>query len=466
MYIPGEWMENLGFPGIAIQRARRLLVACGVMMGSLSCLAALLLLVVPSENPTLILPGITVIALGLLGLPVVALVSLYRGIPSVQEKKEIEQRLSQVSSELEQAQKDPQLRDRVPAVQHRKQRIQAQFVPYQELSFASYLRIVVTSLNTAVIKVGALFISLGGLAACCAVGYSLLAASDSAADVPPVDRPHIGLAVSPSAAPIRLTATPTNSVTATVLPTRTASITSTPVLFTAVASTAVDFTAVPSATATMTPLPAQVVAGSACLQGTPQEADLLSVLDGDTIEVRLLEDQQVYRLRYIGIDSPESGAPFAAEAAAANARMVAGQLLLLFRDVSQVDRYGRLLRYVVAGEIFVNYELTRQGLASPVNFPPDEACASTFLQAEGDARADQAGWYAPGVVNPFSPAGSAPAGGEGGSRPGCSPAYPDICLPPPPPDLDCADVPARRFRVLPPDPHHFDGDGDGIGCKS
>lgn len=49
----------------------------------------------------------------------------------------------------------------------------------------------------------------------------------------------------------------------------------------------------------------------------------------------------------------------------------------------------------------------------------------------------------------------------------CSPAYPDFCIPPPPPDLDCKDVrPHRRFRALPPDPHNFDADGNGIGCES
>jgi uncharacterized protein DUF1524 len=47
----------------------------------------------------------------------------------------------------------------------------------------------------------------------------------------------------------------------------------------------------------------------------------------------------------------------------------------------------------------------------------------------------------------------------------CDPAYPSVCIPPPPPDLDCADITFRRFTVLPPDPHHFDGDGDGIGCE-
>lgn len=49
---------------------------------------------------------------------------------------------------------------------------------------------------------------------------------------------------------------------------------------------------------------------------------------------------------------------------------------------------------------------------------------------------------------------------------GCDPAYPGVCIPPAPPDLDCGDVPYRRFQVLSPDPHGFDRDGDGIGCES
>ncbi len=47
----------------------------------------------------------------------------------------------------------------------------------------------------------------------------------------------------------------------------------------------------------------------------------------------------------------------------------------------------------------------------------------------------------------------------------CDPSYPDVCIPSPPPDLDCDEIPYRRFRVLPPDPHGFDGDVDGIGCE-
>ena len=47
----------------------------------------------------------------------------------------------------------------------------------------------------------------------------------------------------------------------------------------------------------------------------------------------------------------------------------------------------------------------------------------------------------------------------------CDPSYPDVCIPPPPPNLDCGDISERRFTVLPPDPHGFDGRGNnGVGC--
>lgn len=50
--------------------------------------------------------------------------------------------------------------------------------------------------------------------------------------------------------------------------------------------------------------------------------------------------------------------------------------------------------------------------------------------------------------------------------PSCDPSYPGICIPPNSPDLDCGEISDRRFQVLPPDPHRFDSDHDGIGCES
>jgi len=52
------------------------------------------------------------------------------------------------------------------------------------------------------------------------------------------------------------------------------------------------------------------------------------------------------------------------------------------------------------------------------------------------------------------------------SKQQCDKSYPDFCIPSPPPDLNCKDISRKNFRVLPPDPHRFDRDKDGIGCES
>jgi len=57
-----------------------------------------------------------------------------------------------------------------------------------------------------------------------------------------------------------------------------------------------------------------------------------------------------------------------------------------------------------------------------------------------------------------------PAEAEDRAVPG--PAYPTVCIPSPPPDLDCGQISYRNFKVLAPDPHRFDGDNDGIGCET
>jgi micrococcal nuclease len=77
---------------------------------------------------------------------------------------------------------------------------------------------------------------------------------------------------------------------------------------------------------------------------------------------------------------------------------------------------------------------------------------SRFLAAQREARADGRGVWGK-CVTPTS-VGS------------CDPAYPGVCIPPPPPDLDCGDISEHHFTVLPPDPHHFDQDSNGIGCES
>lgn len=73
---------------------------------------------------------------------------------------------------------------------------------------------------------------------------------------------------------------------------------------------------------------------------------------------------------------------------------------------------------------------------------------------------------APPVPAPAVPLVATVAPAPAPARGNCDPSYPTVCIPPSPPDLDCGDVGYRRFQVLPPDPHRFDGDYDGVGCES
>ena len=132
---------------------------------------------------------------------------------------------------------------------------------------------------------------------------------------------------------------------------------------------------------------------------TAQVAEVAEVVDGDTIKVWL--DGQLQGLRYIGVDTPETSfgtEPFGPEAADLNSRLVLGKQALLYRDVSEVDRYGRLLRYVVVDGVFINDELVRGGYAEAKDYPPDTACAALFHRTQAAAQTAKAGMWAAGFM--------------------------------------------------------------------
>lgn len=130
---------------------------------------------------------------------------------------------------------------------------------------------------------------------------------------------------------------------------------------------------------------------------TPQTGMVVSVTDGDTIKVRLDADGLVYPVRYIGMDTPESTIqhePYGKEASEKNSEFVSGKRVTLFKDVSETDKYNRLLRYVFVDGLFVNYELVRQGFANAATYPPDVSCADLFREAEAYARDNSLGLWA------------------------------------------------------------------------
>ncbi|MFM9421369.1 thermonuclease family protein [Thermus scotoductus] len=209
------------------------------------------------------------------------------------------------------------------------------------------------------------------------------------------------------------------------------------------------------------------------LQGPVQ---VVRVVDGDTVELA-----GVGAVRLIGIDAPESGynrrtsgpeeVRLGLEAKAFLTRLLQGKRVWVELDVQERDRYRRVLAYLYLEDPKgdwtygsrrfrqVNLEVVRAGWAEPYTVPPNVRYADLYLQAAREARARGAGMW--GESAPPPPSG-------GASRPGgkCDPAYPTVCIPPPPPDLDCGDILFRNFKVLPPDPHRFDRDGDGVGCEA
>jgi len=116
------------------------------------------------------------------------------------------------------------------------------------------------------------------------------------------------------------------------------------------------------------------------------------VIDGDTI---VLENGEV--VRYIGIDTPEmnsqGGDCFAQEALNINRELVEGKEVKLKKDVSERDKYGRLLRYVWINDIFVNQYLVENGYASAATFPPDVKYSEDFKEFQKQARENNLGLW-------------------------------------------------------------------------
>ena len=149
------------------------------------------------------------------------------------------------------------------------------------------------------------------------------------------------------------------------------------------------------------PSPDEQVAACIPTGRAVEDGTVTRVVDGDTIEVDIRGRE--YDVRYIGIDTPESTRQveyFGPEASEKNRQLVEGQAVRLVKDVSETDRFGRLLRYVFVGDTFINYELVVQGYAAALTYPPDVACAETFQAAEGRAREAGLGLWAAATAAP------------------------------------------------------------------
>jgi micrococcal nuclease len=128
-----------------------------------------------------------------------------------------------------------------------------------------------------------------------------------------------------------------------------------------------------------------------------ETATVTQVIDGDTIDVRM--NGATYRVRYVGVNTPERDEACYSEARAANVALVNGQQIRMLRDQSDTDQYGRLLRYIFVGERFVNAELIANGWAEAVEYAPDRRFTADFRRLEREATATGAGCHPTGIFD-------------------------------------------------------------------
>jgi endonuclease YncB( thermonuclease family) len=205
----------------------------------------------------------------------------------------------------------------------------------------------------------------------------------------------------------------------------------------------------PDLTATETPVPAVTPLPATATPGLPVSAGcvppnervkgyVVAVPDGGSVRVVIRE--KTYNVRYIGIQAPKFGLtpePFGSDATRFNSTLLNGEMVILVKDVTDEDEAGNLLRYVFAGNNFVNLELARQGLAQAVSTAPDTSCDAELQMAQMQAQVERLGqWkdYSPTETPTLTPTIDLTAL--------VSPTFTGVCDCKGP-DLDCADFATR-----------------------
>ncbi len=147
-------------------------------------------------------------------------------------------------------------------------------------------------------------------------------------------------------------------------------------------------------------------------ENTFDAATVVKVSDGDTITVEL--NGVNYKIRMIGVDTPESVHPNKSKNTQCGviasdytkSRLKIGMTVYLQKDVSETDRYGRLLRYVWTSRpstnepteteirnAMYNAELTIHGYAKASTYPPDVKYSELFSKFEREARDNNRGLW-------------------------------------------------------------------------
>ena len=156
----------------------------------------------------------------------------------------------------------------------------------------------------------------------------------------------------------------------------------------------------------------------------------------------LLPGGEAKEVRYAWVEPPQIypipwNEHLIEEAARRNRQLVLGKTVLLESDSNVIDEGEPLLRLALLDNgLMVNFSLIEEGYAQASSDAPER-----FLRLQREAQTERHGLWGR-----------------------CDPAYPEVCIVSPPPDVDCEDLPFNTFPVLPPDPHQL-SEGDGFGCR-
>lgn len=173
-----------------------------------------------------------------------------------------------------------------------------------------------------------------------------------------------------------------------------------------------------------------------CISGV-----VTKIVDGDTIHV----DGEI--IRFALVDAPKMKYDGGQARQFIEQICPVGSEVMVDQDDDQLeDKYGRILGMIHCNDMNLNKELLDLGLGDLYSAFCDQSEFATESWAVKHGCESE--------IESTS------------SQNQCDSSYPDFCIPPTPPDLNCSDIPQKNFTVLQPDPHGFDGDQDGIGCES
>jgi micrococcal nuclease len=190
------------------------------------------------------------------------------------------------------------------------------------------------------------------------------------------------------------------------------------------------------------------------------------VIDGDTLDIKTTNDEgDIITIRLVLVDAPESNEMGYTEAKTFVSENCLDKPAIVDPDNNQDLSYGRFVAVVYCDGVNINEAVIAAGLADIYkSFCAISEFANTDWAQKYGCENNDSGFFSSRSSNNYN--GSSKDSKTGEITDNCDSSYSGVCIPSPPPNLDCGDIPHKNFGVLSPDPHRFDGEGDGIGCES